>query len=121
MFAMREITEDEYKEVNQLMVDCQNAINDREAKEQLAFQTIEDKLCCIGVTGVEDRWEFCEYWEMVYWLWGRELVCLVPMLPQTLILSDFRWYITLSWTVLYKLVSFLGLFGQSIQREILPN
>ena len=57
---MREITEDEYKEVNQLMVDCQNAINDREAKEQLAFQTIEDKLCCIGVTGVEDRWEFCE-------------------------------------------------------------
>ena len=37
------------------MVDCQNAINDREAKEQLAFQSIEDRLCCIGVTGVEDR------------------------------------------------------------------
>ena len=52
---MREISPEDFKEVDQLMVDCQNAINDREAKEQLAFQSIEDKLCCIGVTGVEDR------------------------------------------------------------------
>ena len=55
VFAMREISPEDFKEVDQLMVDCQNAINDREAKEQLAFQSIEDKLCCIGVTGVEDR------------------------------------------------------------------
>ena len=52
---MKEISPEDYTEVDRLMVDCQNAINDREAKEQLAFQSIEDRLCCIGVTGVEDR------------------------------------------------------------------
>ncbi|XP_063693860.1 phospholipid-transporting ATPase IF-like isoform X1 [Bolinopsis microptera] len=55
VFAMKEISPEDYTEVDRLMVDCQNAINDREAKEQLAFQSIEDRLCCIGVTGVEDR------------------------------------------------------------------
>ena len=55
VFAMKEISPEDYPEVDQLMQDSQNAINDRESKEQLAFKAIEDKLCCIGATGVEDR------------------------------------------------------------------
>ena len=37
------------------MTDTNNSVNDREAKELLAFETIEKDLCCIGATGVEDR------------------------------------------------------------------
>ena len=58
VFAMREITPEDYELIDRLMVDYQNAISDRDAKELSTFSAIESRLCCVGATGVEDRFVY---------------------------------------------------------------